>query len=55
LGTSGPPRCFAASLPQEESALRADRRVQRTPFLDHVIASDEDLVRGSSQARASQV
>ena len=33
LGTSGPPRCSAASLPQGESALRADRRAQRTPFL----------------------
>jgi len=32
LGTSGPPRCSAASLPQGESALRADRRAQRTPF-----------------------
>ena len=33
LGTCGPPRRFAASLPQRESALRADRRAQRTPFL----------------------
>ena len=31
VGTSGPPRRSAASLPQGESALRADRRAQRTP------------------------
>ena len=30
MGTSGPPRRSAASLPQGESALRADRRAKRT-------------------------
>ena len=33
MGTSGPPPRSARSLPQGESALRADRRAQRTPFL----------------------
>jgi hypothetical protein len=51
LGTSGPPHRCAMSRPQGESALRADRRAQRTPFLVKPSMRSDYHASGVSSAR----